>query len=221
MVTGQLRIGRAGCDNAATAQLERTLVNFHQQHPGVQITINDTDSSQQLPGKVRAGTIDVAVVDLSAGQVGVNLVYHSLAVEPLVAISETHSAVTVSPTTAHQLGRAGRPGSTDRDGSGSGLRRQIDEAFDPAGVTRRIALAVSEPATVVRFVAMGLGSAVVPLSATVGRVNVTVQPIAEPVVSYPTGLINRRAETCTPTRCQRLTIGSPLVSGGSIRLSPA
>jgi DNA-binding transcriptional LysR family regulator len=197
LVTGQLRIGRAGGDNAATARFERNLANFHRQHPGVQITIDN--DNRHLPDRVRAGTIDVAVVDLSGEQAGIDLVYHSLAVEPLVAVTETDSAVTVPPhMTPMSLAKLADRGPLVEGDQGSGLRMQIDEAFARAGVTRRIALEVPETATVVRFVGMGFGSAVVPLSATVGTLNVTVQPIAEPGAEYQTGLIHCRPEIWTP-----------------------
>jgi DNA-binding transcriptional LysR family regulator len=82
----------------------------------------------------------------------------------------------------------------------SGLRAQVDAVFARAGVERRVAF---EPATsdaVVRFVALGFGTAVVPRSAAAaGQHDVGVLEIADDAARHPIGLVHRRPAPSAPS----------------------
>jgi DNA-binding transcriptional LysR family regulator len=74
----------------------------------------------------------------------------------------------------------------------SGLRQQVDAAFARAGVTRRIAFELSTSDAVVRFVALGFGSALVPRSAATTRPDdVAVVELADPAARHPISLVHR------------------------------
>src|SRR6478609_9603119 len=85
VLTGRLRLGMIGSAGGAAPIIERALVTFHHRHPAVEITIQDTGSSN-MADLVRGGELDVAFVSLFAAQLPVDVVHAVLAVEPLVAV---------------------------------------------------------------------------------------------------------------------------------------
>jgi hypothetical protein len=73
-----------------------------------------------------------------------------------------------------------------------GCGQQVDAAFARAGVTRRIAFELSTSDAVVRFVALGFGSALVPRSAATTRPDdVAVVELADPAAKHPISLVHR------------------------------
>ena len=82
----------------------------------------------------------------------------------------------------------------------SGLRQQVDAAFARAGVTRRIAFELSTSDAVVRFVALGFGSALVPRSAATTRPDdVAVVELADPAARHPISLVHRHPAPTAPS----------------------
>jgi len=79
---------------------------------------------------------------------------------------------------------------------GADLRLHVDDAFQRACITRHIAFELLT--TVVRFVGLGLGTAMVHESVAAGNPNITVRRIEDPGASYPTGLVNGRPSPSTP-----------------------
>jgi DNA-binding transcriptional LysR family regulator len=133
VLTGRLRLGMIGVASEAAPAVERALVAFHQRHPAVEITIQDTGSAA-MADQVRGGTLDVAFIGLFADQVPGDIVHRLLAVEPLVAI--------VDP--GHRLAGAERADLAELAAltpfvemrAESGIRRQVDAAFERAGAVR-------------------------------------------------------------------------------------
>ena len=81
----------------------------------------------------------------------------------------------------------------------SGLRQQVDAAFDRAGVVRTAAFELGTSDAVVRFVGLGFGAALVPLSATSGRSGVAVLRLTDALAQHPVGLVHRQPEATAPS----------------------
>lgn len=197
--TGRLRLGVIGTTSEATPLVEQALAEFHRRHPAVEITIADTGSAR-MADQIRSGDIDIAFVGLFADQLPADVEHRLLAVEPLVAVTAAGPGRSSLPT--------GRPlsladltplGAFVEMRAESGLRRQVDAAFDRAGVARTIAFELSSSENVVRFVALGFGSALVPRSAVAGRSDLRVFELVDPLAQHPVSLIHRAPEPSAPS----------------------
>jgi len=81
----------------------------------------------------------------------------------------------------------------------SGLRQQVDAAFARASEARRIAFELSTSDALVRFVALGFGSALVPRSAATTRPDdVAVVELADPR-GHPISLVHRHPAPTAPS----------------------
>jgi DNA-binding transcriptional LysR family regulator len=197
--TGRLRLGVIGTPSQAVPVVERALVDYHRRHPGVEIAIADTGSAH-MADQIRSGDLDIAVVGLFADQVPTDLSHRLLAVEPLVAISIAGGAAGQLP--AHrpvQLAELAKTGDFVEMRAESGLRRQVDAAFARAGVQRSIAFELSSSDNVVRFVALGFGTALVPRSAAAARPGLRVFDLSDPLAQHPVSLIHRAPEPSAPS----------------------
>ncbi len=165
----------------------------------MEITIQDT-GSRHMADQVRAGALDAAFVGLFADQVPADLVHRVLAVEPLVAVVGVDDPLAGRAVVdlAQLAGPSGaRPFVEMRPESG--LRQQVDAAFDRAGVTRSAAFELGTSEAVVRFVGLGFGAALVPLSATSGRSGVAVLRLTDPLAQHPVSLVHRQPEPSAPS----------------------
>jgi DNA-binding transcriptional LysR family regulator len=195
VLTGRLRLGMIGSASEAAPTVERALVTFHRRHPAVEITIQDTGSAH-MADLVRGGLLDVAVVGLFADQAPPDLVHRVLAVEPLVAvIDRPHAPAGAGTADLAELVDV-TPFVEMR--AESGLRRQVDAVFERAGLTRRIAFELSTSEAVVRYVALGFGAAIVPVSATVGT-DLAVLTLPDRRARHPISLIHRHPEPSAPS----------------------
>ena len=199
VVTGRLRLGMVGSASQAAPMVELTLADFHRRHPAVEITIEDT-GSRFMADQVRAGVLDAAFVGLFADQVPADLVHRVLAVEPLVAIVGVDDPLAGRGSAdlaelADLVG--GRPFVEMR--RESGLRQQVDAAFDRAGVVRTAAFELGTSDAVVRFVGLGFGAALVPLSATSGRSGVASLRLTDALAQHPVCLVHRQPEPSAPS----------------------
>jgi len=91
----------------------------------------------------------------------------------------------------------------------SGLRGQVDAAFARAGVQRSVAFALDTSEAVVRYVALGLGVAVVPASTAAGQPDVAVLPLDDPGARHPVSLVHRSPHPSAPAARAFLTLLSP------------
>lgn len=197
VLTGRLRLGMVGSANQAAPIVESTLAAFHHRHPAVEITIQDT-GSRQMAELIRSGGLDVAFVGLFADQLPADLVHQLLAVEPLVAaVERDHRLAGRARVELGELAGDGGPFVEMRDESG--LRRQVDAAFARAGITRTIAFELGSSDEVVRFVGMGFGTAVVPVSAVISRPDLAIVPLADREAQHPVAVIHRRPEPSAPS----------------------
>lgn len=196
LVTGRLRLGMVGSAGQAAPTVELTLADFHRRHPAVEITIQDT-GSQHMADQVRSGMLDAAFVGLFADQLPADLVHRVLAVEPLVAVVRADDPLATCDVVDLADLAVGRPFVEMRPESG--LRHQVDAAFDRAGVVRTAAFELGTSEAVVRFVGLGFGAALVPLSATSGRPGVAVLRLTDALAQHPVSLVHRQPAPSAPS----------------------
>jgi DNA-binding transcriptional LysR family regulator len=196
VVSGRLRLGMIGTAGRGAPLVERTLLAFHQRHPGVEIAVVDT-GSRHMTDQVRSSDLDLAFVGLFASQVPPGVVHHLLADEPLVAVvARTHPLAGRAGVALAELAAAG-PFIEMR--GASGLRLQVDEAFARAGIERSVAFELGASDAVVRFAALGFGAALVPASAAEGMPDVAVLAVDDPAARHPIGLVHRSPAPPTPS----------------------
>jgi DNA-binding transcriptional LysR family regulator len=196
VLTGRLRLGVIGTAGRGFPLVERTLLVFHQRHPGVEIAVQDT-GSRPMADQVRTGDLDLAFVGLFAEQVPPGVVHHLLVDEPLVAVvARTHPLAGRAGVALEDLAAAGP--FIDMRGE-AGLRLQVDAAFDRAGVERTVAFELGTSDAVVRFAGLGFGAALVPASAAEGVPDVAVLTVDDPAARHPIGLVHRSPAPSTPS----------------------
>lgn len=193
VLTGRLRLGLIGSAAAAPVVAD-ALVSFHRRHPGVAVTVEDTGSAD-MADRIRSGDLDLALVGLFADQMSPDLAHRELMVEPLVAILPIGHPLAGSADPLDLRALAGVEFVEMRPESG--LRRQVDAAVERAGMVRSVAFELSTSDNVVRFVQLGFGVALVPLSAAQGR-PVQVRPLTDPDARHPVSLIHRSPAPSAP-----------------------
>ena len=207
VVTGRLRLGMIGSATQAAPAVELALAEFHRRHPAVEITIADTGSAR-MAEQVRGGDLDLAFVGLFAEQVPSDLVHRLLAAEPLVGIVALDHPL--APVGEVGLAELAEQASFVEMRAESGLRRQVDDAFDAAGVHRRIAFELGTSESVARFVALGFGAAVVPGSAAADRSDIAVLTLRDITARHPTSVVHRFPAPSAPSaRAFLALLGSP------------
>ena len=154
-----------------------------------------------MADQVRDGELDLAFIGLFADQLPSDVIHRVLSVEPLVAVVPTGPPLADAATrrTRIELRDLADGGPFVEMRAESGLRRQVDAAFARAGVTRTIAFELGASDAVVRFVGLGFGAAVVPLSAAVGRADVVTLRLRDPDAQHPVSLIHRDPAPAAPS----------------------
>ena len=196
VLTGRLRLGMVGSAAVAEPAVERALVTFHRRHPGVEIAVQDTGSGR-MADEVRTGVLDLAIIGLFADQVPADLAHRLLSAEPLVAIVPVDHPAAERSTISLDALTADGPFVEMR--VESGLRRQVDAAFDRAGVGRTVAFELSTSDAVVRFVGLGFGAALVPRSVVAGATSVAVLALPDPQARHPVSVIHRSPAPSAPS----------------------
>jgi DNA-binding transcriptional LysR family regulator len=196
LITGRLRLGMVGSAGRAAPLVESALIAFHHRHAGVEIAVQDT-GSRHMAAQVQSGNLDLAFVGLFAGQVPDGLVHHLLTDEPLVAVvPRTHPMADRDTAGLEEL--AGHGPFIDMRPE-SGLRLQVDAAFERAGVARTVAFELSTSESVVRFVGLGFGAALVPASAIGTATGVRGLPLDDPAARHPIGLVHPAPRPSAPS----------------------
>lgn len=136
-----------------------TLAAFHDEHPGVEISLVEAPSADLIAG-LRDGAIDLAVVGfasaLSRG-IEVKVINDDVlvaAVAPGSALAR-RTSISLRALAAHPLICLPR---------GAGIRAGLDEGCAAAGIRANIALEASNPVVVGDLAARSLGVAVLPQS---------------------------------------------------------
>jgi DNA-binding transcriptional LysR family regulator len=196
VITGRLRLGMVGSVGTAAPLVERILLDFHGRHPGVEIAAQDA-GSRRMAEQVRAGELDLAFVGLFPDQVPPGLGRHLLVAEPLVAVVADDHALSGRPTV--ELAELAAAGPFVEMRAESGLRLQVDAAFERAGVVRTVAFELGSSESVVRFARLGFGAALVPRSATTSVQGVSVLGLGDPEALHPISLVHEQPEPSTPS----------------------
>jgi DNA-binding transcriptional LysR family regulator len=182
LVRGQVTVGMvSGCALPVLAEL---LAGFHQQYPGVAISLTE-DTSDRLTGMLRDGRLDLALIG-SAGPPGPPGMPGMPGIGTVVLVDEAMVAA-VAP--GHPLADAGTVTvKALRDvplvslPRGTGVRAALDAACAAAGFEPRIVFEASALPMVVTMAAQGLGLAVVPESVANAETAPVIVPIVNPSV---------------------------------------
>ncbi|KOU42825.1 LysR substrate-binding domain-containing protein [Streptomyces sp. WM6378] len=138
------------------------LADFHDAHPGVEITLTE-DTSERMLAALLAGRLDIALAGLAQDAVPPGISLEVVVDEPLVAaVAPGDPLLTAGRTEVRLAELEGRPLiSLPR---GTGLRALLDRACAEAGIRPRIAFEAGSPQLLARLAVRGLGVAVLPAS---------------------------------------------------------
>jgi DNA-binding transcriptional LysR family regulator len=183
LVRGQVTIGMvSGCALPVLAEL---LATFHQQYPGVTITLTE-DNSDLLLEMLTDGRLDLALTGSAGEPGGANTVV--LIDEELVAAvapgQPLASAGTVTIKALRDVPLVSLP-------QGTGVRAALDAACAAAGFEPRIVFEASALPMVIQMAAQGLGLGVVPASVA----TMADAPVIVPIVNPP---VRSRLELAWP-----------------------
>lgn len=161
LVTGELRVSMvAGCDIAPWFS---GLAAFHDDHPGVAITVSEANSDESIEA-VRAGTIDLALVGY-AGAPPEGLEVVDVVREELVAIVaaghdlDRAGALTVEQLARHDVVCLPR---------GTGVRTALDHTCRSRGIEANVTCEASSGDAVLALTNRGFGVGVLSASMVAG-----------------------------------------------------
>ena len=139
------------------------LADFHQDHPGVEVTLTE-NTSDRLVTSLAAGQLDLALIGLGDADPP-GLALEIIADQPLVAIvGQDHGLADQSAVRLNDL--ADLPLMTLP--VGSGIRTALDTGLVAVGRRPRIAFEASDPAVLTRLAERGLGIAILPAAENPG-----------------------------------------------------
>ena len=161
---GRLRLGLVQT-LAGPLDMVEVMADYHARHPGIDYHLVNATSTE-MAAAVASGGLDLAIVGLWPQQLPEGLDHRALGGDPLVVIvpgdheladREVVGLSDLPPT--HQLIQFTR---------GSGLRRQVEDAFARAGVEPGRHFEVAQVHNMIRLAARGVGVTVVPRSSVQG-----------------------------------------------------
>lgn len=167
--------------------LPQILREYRRRHPDVEVSVHDI-VQEQVVEMVANGRVEVGFGFEPEGESA--LAFEPLFVDSFVAIAAAESplvaasAVSWSQLLVHNFIALQRPSST---------RRLIDESLAAKGMELRVALECHQIATVIQFVAAGLGVSVVPslCRQQVAALGARCLRLSRPSIRKPVGLITR------------------------------
>ncbi|NQX26751.1 LysR family transcriptional regulator [Microbacteriaceae bacterium VKM Ac-2854] len=154
---GRVRVGILS--SIGVVDLPRLLGEFHRRHPLVDLVLSASVSgSTGLLVDLRRGRIDIAVLGLPASELA-----------DLDTVTIAHSGFVALVPPEHPLAGRNEVGLDEVSHEpfidtlpGFGNRIAVDQAFEHAGLRRRVTTEIGDLQTVPPFVAAGLGIAIVP-----------------------------------------------------------
>ncbi|MFE5563409.1 LysR family transcriptional regulator [Amycolatopsis japonica] len=155
---GTLRLGLIQTP-ATSVDIIEVMGDFHHRYPDIEFAITN-GPSEPMAAAVAAGTLDVAVVGLDAGDLPAGVDGLPLAVERLVAVVAEDS-----PLTGRKL--VAIPELVDgvqfiHFARGSGLRRRVEAAFLRTGLPPEGSFEMGQILDMIRLAARGVGVTIVP-----------------------------------------------------------
>jgi len=191
---GQLRIGCSG-----NHLLERKLISFHRQHPGIALTVLELATEETRAGLL-ANQLDLGVVFLPLQDE--QIISRPLYDEELVfAVSSLHAYAELPEVTLDQLARLPLVLFPPK----FYVRQLLDTACAEQGIEIRPVMELSTMESQVQMVLHHVGGTVLPasyaqtLAGANRRGEITVVPLAEPVPRKNVGLVYRSSTFMDPT----------------------
>jgi LysR family carnitine catabolism transcriptional activator len=167
--------------------LPRILRDYRKRHPNVEVAVHDV-VQEQVVEMVATGRVELGFGFEPEGESV--LAFEPLFVDPFVAIVPAGSPLLANATVSwaqllnHNFIALQRPSST---------RRLIEESLAAKGMELRLALECHQLATVIQFVAAGLGVSVAPslCQQQVASMGARSLKLSRPSIRKPVGLITR------------------------------
>ena len=178
-----------------------TLATFHDQHPGVDITLIEAPSADLLAG-LRDGAIDLSVIGF-ASPPGRGIHVEIINDDVLVAAVERRHAL--ASRTRLSL-RALVHNDLVCLPRGSGIRAGLDEGCAAARLQARVALEASNPEVVADLAALGLGVAVLPESYARTRDDLHLVRLGRPTLRACVGVAWRADGRLSPAASALVTL---------------
>jgi len=158
LLRGHVAIGMVS--QSASLDIPDLLAGFHRRHPAIEITLAEAGSDHLTEG-VRAGTYDLAFIGLGP-EPPHGLAIQVVADEPIVAVVSADATPRAAADSVSLAEIADQP--LISLPVGTGLRACVDAAYASAGLRPRVAFEASDPRTLARLAARGLGLAFLPAS---------------------------------------------------------
>lgn len=191
-ITGSLRVGTLS--GLTAVDLPALVGDFRRRHPGVHLSLRvDAAGSEGLLRGLRDHTLDVAFVGLETPAVPGLLIDPVTTFQPRLLVAADHRLAGEERVTPAQVA-----GEAFVDlPVGFCARTRTDNDFRRAGVSRTIAVEVSDLTTIPAYVASGVGVALVPPLAAEAGAPVVAVDLDPPAATWT--LAVARPDT-TPTR---------------------
>ena len=188
---GRLALGCA--PHIAETALPSLLLEFHAAHPGVALSIRDMPQAGVLEG-VRRQELDFGIGPRPAN--APSLVFAPLLEEEIVALAPPRFAPTGS---AIGLAALGALPVIITSGTNS-MRAMVEEAAASIGVSFQLRCEVQMPETAIALAATGLGVAIVPQLALIGRrlAGLRLLRIIDPPLLREVGVVQLRGNRLSP-----------------------
>jgi len=176
---GRVRVGILS--NLETDYLASLFGTFHERYPLVDLSLSVSPTgSSGLADDVRRGRLDVAFTGFAPSDLP-GLTTHLLARADFVVVMRDDDPLVARQTISLADVADRRQIDTPR---GYGNRVVLDRAFAAAGLSRVVATELSDLTAVPRFVAAGLGVAIIPIAAPITVPRVMVRALAEPSLTW-------------------------------------
>lgn len=153
------------------------LAAFHERYPGVDVQLSLANSTQLLE-RIRAGTVDIAVLPISEPQPGMETI--TIARDPLALVCAPGHRFAGRQSV--RLNELANQSFVDFE-EGWAARHLTDRAFENAGISRHTAFEVSDRDTMLALVQRGLGIALMPGSA-MRRFSLPVIAVTDPEINW-------------------------------------
>jgi DNA-binding transcriptional LysR family regulator len=169
LLRGHVAVGMVG--QVASLDIPGLLAGFHQRHPAIEITLAE-GSSDHLAEGVRTGAYDLAFIGVAPSSPWSRDAQRGLG-EQVIADEPIVAAIGADPGPAGLGALADATSVTLAEIAGqalislpvgTGLRANVDAAYTAAGLRAHVTFEASDPRTLARLAARGLGLAFLPAS---------------------------------------------------------
>ncbi|MEV0687453.1 LysR family transcriptional regulator [Nocardia sp. NPDC050378] len=195
LLRGRVRLGAVSGAAADEFDIAGVLAGFHDDHPGVAISLTE-DTSERMLDALDRDDLDLALVGLTGAELGPGIATDVVLETPLVAAvaagaDEPADTITLRALTGRRLICLPR---------GTGLRGIFERSCAAAGFVPEIAFEAAAPPLLLELAARGLGTAVVPAlgAEEAAGFGVRVLPIVEPAIRGRLALAWRADRPLTP-----------------------